>query len=414
MIEDIQVSIASSKRGRAFGVWRFVLSCIAAGQLALAADASGTSKESKAPGPLEIAAIYFPGFHQDDHYDSWFGQGWNEWKLLQQAQPRFPGHRLLQSDWGPFDEADPVWMQKQIDLAAGHGIGVFIFDWYWYSGVKILQRPLEEGFLKSRNRKKLKYALMWANHDWRNLFPAPRDNKQTLWLPSRVTPEDFQRHIAYCIRTHFNQPNYWRVEGGLYFSVFETKRFVEQLGGPEKTRAVVERARQQVKAAGLGKLHLAGFIWQASQAPVLRAAGFDSLTTYTGGSGKATLPGQPVVEYRDLVEGQASLWKELDTGDLPYCPVVTVGWDPSPRWAKDCAWPPPNIGYPYTPLVVNNTPELFGEMCRKARAHCAAAKLRPPAIVVNAWNEWTEGSALLPERNYKTRFLEELQKALAQ
>src|ERR1017187_335615 len=98
MIEDIQVSIASSKRGRAFGVWRFVLSCIAAGQLALAADASGTSKESKAPGPLEIAAIYFPGFHQDDHYDSWFGQGWNEWKLLQQAQPRFPGHRLLQSD----------------------------------------------------------------------------------------------------------------------------------------------------------------------------------------------------------------------------------------------------------------------------------------------------------------------------
>jgi hypothetical protein len=93
-------------------------------------------------------------------------------------------------------------MRKQIDLAAAHGIDVFIFDWYWFSGVKILHRPLEEGFLKARNRKKLKYALMWANGDWRNVFPAPLDNKQTLWLPSRVTPEDFHRHRRRCPASH--------------------------------------------------------------------------------------------------------------------------------------------------------------------------------------------------------------------
>ena len=66
------------------------------------------------------------------------------------------------------------------------------------------------------------------------------------------------------------------------------------------------------------------------------------------------MPSQPLGQYVDLIARQETLWKELDTGELPYGPVVTVGWDPSPRWAKNCGWPPPNIGYPYTPIIVNN------------------------------------------------------------
>jgi hypothetical protein len=360
----------------------------------------------------EIAVIYFPGFHRDDHYDSWFGEGWNEWKLTLGAKPRFPGHRFFLPEWGPFDEADPKWMEKQVALAADHGIGVFIFDWYWYSGVKILHRPLEDGFLKARNRRNLKYALMWANHDWRNCFPAPLDNKQTLWLPSRVTPADFERVMAHCIALHFRQPNYWRVDGGLYFSVFQGDAFVQQLGGAGKARAVVDRVRKQIADAGLGKLHLAAFARSAAGATHLRDAGFDSVTSYTLGEGrKAKLPEQPIVNYADLVERHEAFWKEMDTGVLPYAPIVSAGWDTTTRWAKDCPWPPPNLGYPYTPVVVGNTPELFGEVCRRAKRHFESSRLRPPAILVNAWNEWTEGSVLLPDREYKTRFLEELQNA---
>lgn len=62
---------------------------------------------------------------------------------------------------------------------------------------------------------------------------------------------------------------------------------------------------------------------------------------------------------------------------------------------------------------MNNTPELFSELCRNAKRHVQSSKLRPPMILLNAWNEWTEGSALLPEREYKTRFLEEAQKAFS-
>ena len=250
------------------------------GAAALGAGLGSALGSAPAAGPRDgdppIAAIYFPGFHRDDHYDSWFGEGWNEWKLTLGAKPRFPGQRFFLPDWGPFDEADPRWMERQIALAAEHSVDVFVFDWYWYSGVQILHRPLEEGFLKARNRQKIKYALMWANHDWRNCLPAPLDNKQTVWLPSRVTPADFERVMAHCIGLHFRQPNYWRVEGGLYFSIFRAEAFVRQLGGVEKARSVVDRARKQIAAAGLGSLHLGAFAFTPAGLTDLRAAGFDN------------------------------------------------------------------------------------------------------------------------------------------
>lgn len=390
------------------GISTVFLTCMLAIPL-LAAETSVSDKR------IDVATIYFPGFHRDMHYDAWFGEGWNEWKLLAEAPTRFPGQRLFKPEWGPFDEADPKWMERQIALAADHGINVFIFDWYWYSGVKILYRPLEEGFLKAGNRDRLRYALMWANHSWHNYFPVPLDRPMHQLIPIRHSPEDFKRVMDECIKLHFRQPNYWRVGGGPYFSVFDSDTFVRQLGGPEKTREIINQARKDIEAAGLGRLHLASFSSNPKLIPMLRDAGFDSTTCYNiATSSKAKLPEHPLDDYVDVMEQHEIKWKNMDTGVLPYSPTVTVGWDPSPRWVKETPWPPPGKGYPYGALVINNTPERFGELVRKALKQAESANLRPPAITVNAWNEWTEGGVLLPDVKYKTQFLEELKKALDQ
>lgn len=376
------------------------------------ASAQTVTQPASRPAKIEVAAIYFPGYHRDSHYDEWFGPGWDEWQLLMTTKSRFPGHRHLKPAWGAFDEADPAMMTRQIDLAVRFGIDVFIFDWYWYSGTKILHRPLEEAFLKVHNRDRLKFALMWANHPWKNYFPAPLGKEPPLLLPMQTSPEDFGRIIAYGIEHYFREPNYWRVGGGPYFSLFDTGTFIQQIGGPQKTRELFEQVRRQVASAGLGRLHIAGFDQGGSRVDALREAGFDSVTTYNiCSSPKASLPDHPLDEYSDVIDAHVKCWKEMDGRGIPYSPVVTIGWDPSPRWVPETPWPPPAQGYPYTTVAVHNTPDLFGKLCRYAVEHVQSAKLRPPAIVINAWNEWTEGSALLPDREYGTRYLEEAYKA---
>jgi hypothetical protein len=81
------------------------------------------------------------------------------------VQPRVPL-------WGHTDESQPAEMARKIDAAADHGIDALIFDWYFYDDGPFLERPIDDGFLKAKNNGRLKFAFMWANHDWIDIHPA--------------------------------------------------------------------------------------------------------------------------------------------------------------------------------------------------------------------------------------------------
>lgn len=404
----------SRTRLRVWGLRAKAALCVALLMGGAAAAADGAESEDKSS--MTVAAIYFPSWHADDHYSAWYGEGWNEWRLLEENPERFPGHHRIQpaSDWGYFDEADPRWMARQIDLAADHGIDVFIFDWYWYSGVQILHRPVEETLPRTPNRDRIQYALMWADHTWVNYFPYPYDGSVNWLLPIRHTAANFDRAMDHCIDRHFSQPNYWRLDGGLYFSLFAPEEFIRQLGGPEQAKRVLDAAREKVRAAGLGEIHFAAFTGIPQSIESIERAGFDSMTSYnvTTMSSGLKLPEEPFEPYDAMIARHEDYWDNMDTGALPYAPVVTVGWDVTPRWEKNAPWPPQKNHYPYTPIVVDNTPEKFGELVRRALRHAETSEGGAPFILVNAWNEWTEGSSLLPQEKYGDGYLRALRVAL--
>jgi hypothetical protein len=85
-------------------------------------------------------------------------------------------------------------MEKKIDAAAEHGIDAFIFDWYYYEDGPFLDRTVNEGFLKARNNGRVKFAFMWANHDWlKNLLPCTKGDPQVVLYPGKVSPAGFER-----------------------------------------------------------------------------------------------------------------------------------------------------------------------------------------------------------------------------
>ncbi len=364
-----------------------------------------------------VVCVYYPHWHNYDHGTAWKGEGWTEWEGVKAAVPRFPGHQQpIEPTWGYFDESDPKWSAREIDLAADHGIDVFLFDWYWYSGVKNMEEALEQGFLRADNRNRMKFALMWANHDRRDQFCPDINEKRTVWLPSRHSPRDLERVMDYCTEHYFRQPNYWRVDGRLYFNIYQANKFIDELGGPQQTRKLFQRIDDRLHQAGLPPMHWSGMVSGPKAAAILKDAGFLSTSRYNiHTAGKV---GPDLTEkYDDVMQSHREHWQTMTAqAPLVNMPVVTTGWDATPRCAKNAPWPfpvAPRSGrreYPYISVVVGSTPERFEQLLRDASEHIQRDPHQPFALLLNAWNEWTEGCFLLPEQRTGTARLEAIKR----
>lgn len=362
-------------------------------------------RSPRSPRPT-VVAVYYPHWHTYDHGSAWKGEGWTEWEGLKAAVPRFPGHQQpKEPSWGYFDESDPRWAEREIAIAVSHGVDVFMYDWYWYSGVRNMEEALERGFLGATNRNDMAFCLMWANHDRKDQFCPEFGRPRNVWLPSRHSPADLNRVIDYCSEHYFRQPNYWKVEDRAFFSVYQATRFVWELGGPQATRALLDAIDKRLCRDGLAAMHWNGMTNVPAEAAMLKEAGFRSTSTYTvNDAGCVRADGTE--SYADLMGAHRRVWDGMSSAGLPYMPVVAMGWDPTPRCRADVPWPFPAREYPYVPVVVGNTPERFAELLRNA-GHLVGQGSQPPqAVLIYCWNEWTEGGYLLPEKRTGTAYLE--------
>jgi Glycosyltransferase WbsX len=370
-----------------------------------------------------VGVYYFPQYHPDPRNDVWHGRGWTEWDLVRRAEPRFPGHRQPKVPaWGYYDEADPTAAARTISAAAEHGIDFFIFDWYYYEDGPFLEACLDNGFLGAANAGDFRFALMWANHPWRNIFPAKRFQEQSLLLPGAMSPAGFVRATDHVIGRYMSLPNYYRIADRAYFSFFDVATLTEGLGGIDRAAVELAGFRDRARAAGAGELHLNGVLWglpgtddssdrpeQVSASPkVVEWLGFDSVTSYNWMQ-YAQMP-ELATDYGPYSQVAAAGWKRfVDSYPVPYFPNVSMGWDSSPRTVQSDEFAP--LGYPYTPVLVGNTPELFGRALRWCREFVHSG-VTEPVFTINAWNEWTEGSYLEPDESTGMAYLEAIATAL--
>jgi len=387
-------------------------SLLAGGLLA----ASGAAAQRKDDAGVTVASYYFPNYHRNDpRNEAFHGQGWSEWELVKQARPRFPGHRQPnQPLWGYEDESDPKAMARKIAAAADHGVDAFIFDWYWYDDGPFLERGLDRGFLGARNNRRLKFGLMWANHDWIDIHPKKLDSPDKLLYPGKIKPETWDRMTDVVIDRYFKHRSYWKIAGRPYFSVYELFRLVESFGGVEGARAAVERFRAKVRKAGFPDLHLNGVTWGVRLLPgetaVKDAAGLaarlglDSVTSYVW-IHHVPLRKFPETPYQEVMDEYYRYAAGASaTFGRPYHPNVTMGWDSSPRARQEDAFV--NRGYPFMAALSGNTPEAFREALVRARDLVSRRPAEERVVTINCWNEWTEGSYLEPDTRLGMKYLE--------
>lgn len=376
-----------------------------------------------------IAAYYFPEYHPDPRNEVWHGKGWTEWELIKRAEPRFEGHYQPRVPlWGYEDESEPRVMEKKIAVAAEHGVDSFIFDWYWYENGPFVEKPgpflhrcLDEGFLKAKNNDRLKFSIMWANHDWANQHPGHRTRPAPLLAEGKVSRRVFEEATKHCIENYFSHPSYWRVGGGLYFSIYQVNTLVAGLGGTAATKEALEDFRARVRAAGLGELHL-NAIQQSTPIDTreenfekhhaeLLDLGFDSVAAYIW-HWRRLFAHFPTTDYAEAREKSIGDWRHnTETYSLPYIPNVTIGWDNSPRACPSDKWE--YLGGVFTPVVIKNPPEEFEKSLRAAAEFVGNTTLKgldERIVTINAWNEWTEGNYLEPDERYGLGYLEALKR----
>ena len=346
----------------------------------------------------DLAAYIWPAYTGDERRTRIFWpEGIGEWQSVRTAEKKFPGHTWPRKPlWGYVNEADPCVMEMEIEAATDHGVNVFIYDWYWYDRRPFLENCLNDGFLKAKNNHKMKFYLMWANHDALMLWDKRNsdDENTVVWSGAMDRPE-FERAMSRVIQKYFTQSNYYTIDGKPVFMIYDVPKLVEGLGGVEETRKAIAWFREACMDAGLPGLHLQFTMMndaytrirgvdEAGSIPAeaFDQIGFDSCTHYQ--FAHFTNIDR---NYEELLPEVEKEWNRLEKKmRFPYFPHVSVGWDNNPRF----------MGL-REGILKNCTPEQIEKALRMAKAYADRHPEQPPLITINSWNEWTESSYLEPD-----------------
>ncbi len=334
--------------------------------MGLLVAASAAMGAVPAPKPVKadmlVGAYYFPGWNKAE---KWYCIEAN--KNVQ--------HPLL----GYYDESSPEAADWQIKWALEHGVSFFAFDFYTADGSQMLETALDDGFLKAKYISKFKFCLNWCNH---------ADQ-------STMTADQLDKFGDLVIKKYLTHPSYLRIDNRPVVMLLVGHNFIRNLG-IDGAKKAFDRFRQKARDAALPGVYLV-FCQDAmgpNEIEGCRAIGVDAFARYNypyDGAG-LTGPGKHAeFSYRHLMaQGEAmwKQWRDLTGGD--YWPTVMAGWDRRP-WTKD-----------EDVIITGMTPELFAESLKKARDYVSRDKV----VMIEAWNEWGEGSVLEPSAERGLAYLD--------
>lgn len=326
-------------------------------------NASYVPEPKPVRGRYPVGVYYFPG---------WRSPG--QWVPITYYPERRPA-------LGWYREGDTEIIDWQIKWAVEHGITFFAYDWYWSQGARQLEHGLQ-AYLRSRYRKYLQFCLLWANHN----------------PPNTSSREDLRNVTQHWIENYFRQPGHLQIDGKPVMIIFTPERLREDMGSAA-VRESFEEMREMCRAQGLKGLYLIACVPGASGVKLAYDEGYDAVTCYNW-AGLGVEGTERRAPYDTLIEGYRREWQQIvDRGLLPLMPPISGGWDSRP-WHGNTAL-----------VRYGRTPEKFQRHLQDAKRFLDAnPQTTLPMILIEAWNEWGEGSYIEPHREFGFGYLDAIRR----
>ncbi len=306
-------------------------------------------------GDFEVGMYYFPGWAT-----------YRAWKVLDD----FPERRPI---LGYYREGDPEVADWQIKWMVEHGITFMVYDWYWQAGGRQLEHGIHQGFFNARYHDKIKFCLLWANHN----------------APNTSSAEDMVNVTKYWLDNYFLRPDYYKVDGKPVVVIFSPGRFTEDMG-VEGVRQAFEKSHEMARERGLPGIYFVSCaVPDRGLLDTLEKEGYDALSGYNyPGAGDN---GMWVAPYDQMVTGYRDIWNAIaDNTKLRYIPVTEPGWDSRPWHGPDAR------------VRTGRTPEKFKTMLQYAKEFVEkrTPDAKPKMVLVEAWNELGEGDYTEPHKQF--------------
>jgi glycosyltransferase involved in cell wall biosynthesis len=345
---------------------------------------------------LKYIAFYLPQFHPFKENDEWWGKGFTEWTNVSKSVPQYVGHYQphLPDELGFYDLRLPEIMERQIELAKQFGIYGFCFYYYWFSGKRLLEKPLD-AFLKNKNLKQ-PFCLCWANENWSRRWDGL---EQDVLMKQEYTETDRDEFVR-DIKKYIVDERYIKIKEKPVLLVYRP-------GIIPDLKNTIKKWRSNFIKEGVGEVYLVavkGFGFED-----YKEAGFDMCVEYF----PHNMPGCPdithrfqyfspefsgnVFDYQQFVENKQYLKNEAN----PAFKCVSPGWDNSARKPKGGM------------VLQGANPDLYFNWLSSVSSFTKKHHSRDEQYVfINAWNEWAEGAHLEPDRKFGYGYLKATRDAL--
>lgn len=346
----------------------------------------------------KLIAFYLPQFHTFKENEEWHGRGFTEWTNVTKAIPHFTGHHQpqLPIDVGFYDLSTDKIMYRQIELAKQYGIYGFCFHYYWFSGKRLMEKPIFN-YLNNKELD-LPFCLCWANENWSKRWDG--SNNEVL-MEQKLEDGDGERFIQDML-PFFKDERYIKINNKPVLIIYKPQLFEK-----EKFLQFIEDIKAGARNAGYEDLYLIVARTDATNLP-------DKFNM------NAAVEFPPLIIDKILPEKKQNVFKNknfagkifdideyIDTKQFlnslkcKLFKTVFPGWDNTARKAYKGA-----AVFQVLPHLYKNW--LKGCINWTKEHHSQEEQF----VFINAWNEWAEGAHLEPDQKYGYAYLQATKEAL--